>query len=187
MLVTMREAMHLKNLPRSGWLFAGVSQPESVADHSWSTAILALMLAKAVNLDLSRNGLSEPLDVGVVAQIALVHDLAESVVTDLPKRATVLFGADVKHDAEERALRQVTNGAYGDDFVALWKEYSDRSSPEGRLVFDADKLEMIHQALIYERAGNQNLGEYWHEHPWNYPVSEELYAALVNARRGGVQ
>jgi len=169
-------------LPRSGWLFAGVAQPESVADHSWATAFLTLNLAAVINTDPKAYGLSEPLEVGRAAQIAIVHDFAECVVTDLPKRATLLFGKKAKHQAEEKALLTLSEQASSWDFVALWREYSELSTPEGRLVADADKLEMVHQALVYERSGNQNLGEFWQEYQWHYQVSEEMFAALVDAR-----
>jgi putative hydrolase of HD superfamily len=185
MLEMLQAATTLKRLPRTGWLFAGVVQPESVADHCWATALLALSLAAWVNRDPAAAGLGAPLDAGRVAQIAVVHDLAESVVTDLPRRATQLLGKDVKHQAEAKALAQLTRELPNADFLALWQEYSELATPEGRLVHDADKLEMVHQALAYEQAGNQNLGEFWQEYHWHYQVSEEMYAALVTARHTG--
>jgi putative hydrolase of HD superfamily len=172
-------------LPRTGWLFAGVSQPESVAEHSWATALLALSLATIVNQNPLANGLSQPLDIGRTAQIAIVHDLAESVVTDLPRRATLLFGKEAKHQAEEKALLALAQQAPVWDFISLWREYSDLATPEGRVVSDADKLEMVHQALLYERAGNRNLGEFWQAYHWHYQASEELFADLLAARRTG--
>ena len=116
-----------------------------------------------------------------------MHDLAESSVTDLPRRATQLLGKEVKHRAEARALAYLSQDAPQAELLALWSEYSELSTPEGRVVHDADKLEMVHQALSYERAGNQNLGEFWQEYSWHYPISSELYAALVDARRAGVK
>ena len=187
MLPMLQAIASLKMLPRSGWLFAGVAQPESVADHSWATAVLAQLLGGVVNQDPVVQGLSVPLDMGRVAQIAIVHDLAEAVITDLPRRATQLLGKEVKHRAEEWALTELTQSMPTCDFVALWQEYSDHLTPEGRLVHDADKLEMVHQALAYERAGNQNLGEFWQEYHWFYPVSEEMYGLLWDARRIGGQ
>lgn len=185
LLELLQAATTLKRLPRAGWLFAGVAQPESVADHSWGTALLALALGATINRDPAANGLSAPLDVGRVAQIAVVHDLAESIVTDLPRRATQLLGKAVKHEAEAKALAQLVGDLPASDFLAIWQEYSELTTPEGRLVHDADKLEMMHQALTYERAGNQNLGEFWQEYQWHYQVSEEMYAALVAARSAG--
>jgi putative hydrolase of HD superfamily len=37
----------LKLLPRTGWLRAGIEHPESVAEHSLRTAMLAWMIAGA--------------------------------------------------------------------------------------------------------------------------------------------
>ena len=62
----------LKELERTGWAMRGVKRPESVADHSFGTAILSMILAK-----------DEGLDVGKAAMMALVHDLPEAVVGDI--------------------------------------------------------------------------------------------------------
>ncbi len=173
----------LKQLPRTGWLFAGVAQPESVAEHSFVMSWLALLLAEQINLAYQEQGLSQPLDVAKVAQIALVHDLAESILTDLPKRSTDLLGKAVKHEAEAFAMRQICrqlpNHAY---YLACWQEYVDAATPEGRLVRDADKLEMIHQALCYEQAGQRNLGEFWQAHQWYYPISRNFFEELGRLR-----
>ncbi|MEZ4728384.1 MAG: HD domain-containing protein [Caldilineaceae bacterium] len=173
----------LKQLPRTGWLLAGVAQPESVAEHSFVTCWVALLLAEAINESYQEQGLTQPLDVAKVAQLALVHDVAESMVTDLPKRSTELLGKTVKYQAEAAAMRQIfqempNSAAY----LAHWQEYVDDATPEARLVHDADKLEMIHQALCYEQAGQRNLGEFWQDHQWHYPVSRDLFAALCRFR-----
>lgn len=185
-LTLLQAASTLKRLPRTGWLLSGVAQPESVADHSFATALLAIALAEAINREPITHGLPGVLDVGRVALIAVVHDLAESLITDLPRRATQFLGKDVKHRAEASALGELVSDLPGSEIVALWQEYSELSTPEGRLVHDADKLEMVHQALVYERAGNRNLGEFWTAYQWHYRVSEEMYVALVNARQESV-
>ncbi|MCE7982572.1 MAG: HD domain-containing protein [Caldilinea sp. CFX5] len=173
----------LKQLPRTGWLFVGVAQPESVAEHSFVTSWLALLLAEQINLAYNEQGLSQPLDVARVVQIALVHDLAESILTDLPKRSTDLLGKAVKQQAEALAMQQICrhlpNHAY---YLACWQEYVDGATPEGRLVRDADKLEMIHQALCYEQAGQRNLAEFWQAHQWHYPVSRNFFEELCRLR-----
>ncbi|HMN28411.1 MAG TPA: HD domain-containing protein, partial [Caldilineaceae bacterium] len=143
-------ANDLKVLPRTGWLLAGVPAPESVADHCFVTALLACFLADAINADWAGQGLTRPLDRAHLLRIALLHDLAESLLTDLPKRSTELLGRPAKHAAEGRALEllfaQAPNAA---EYTALWAEYATEESPEARVVHDADKLEMIHQALRY--------------------------------------
>lgn len=177
----------LKQLPRTGWLLGGVPSPESVADHTLGTALLAHTLAHVVNDDVDAQGLDAPLDVGRVTMIALVHDLAESVMTDLPKRTSAVLGAEVKHRAEERVLVKIGSQlACGDELLTLWREYDGSLTPEARLVRDADKLEMVYQALAYERSGNTNLGDFWRGHRWHYPASEALFARLT-AERGTIR
>ena len=173
----------LKQLPRTGWLFAGVAQPESVAEHSFVMSWVAILLAEQINSAYHDQGLTQPLDVARVAQIALVHDLAESVLTDLPKRSTDLLSKAVKQQAEATAMQQICqplpNHAH---YLAYWQEYVDGATPESRLVRDADKLEMIHQALCYEQAGNRNLEEFWHAHQWHYPASRNFFAEFCRLR-----
>jgi putative hydrolase of HD superfamily len=173
------KANDLKVLPRTGWLLAGVPAPESVADHCFATALLVLLLADAINADWASQGLARPLDRAHLLRIALVHDLAESLLTDLPKRSTELIGRHTKHAAEGRALGLLFAQAPGAaDYTALWAEYAAAQSPEARLVHDADKLEMIHQALRYETCGQRNLDEFWQPAGWHYPASAALYRRL---------
>jgi putative hydrolase of HD superfamily len=106
-LLFLAHVQALKQFPRTGWLFAGVAQPESVADHSFVLSWVALLLAEQINLAYHAQGLDQPLDVAKIAQIALVHDLAESILTDLPKRSTDLLGKAVKHQAEALAMQQI--------------------------------------------------------------------------------
>jgi hypothetical protein len=48
------EAGTLKNTARTGWWMAGVKQPESVAEHSWRTSLIALVIAKLEGADPAR-------------------------------------------------------------------------------------------------------------------------------------
>ncbi len=174
---------YLKQLPRTGWLFAGIRQPESIAEHSFALSWLAIFLAEEINTNYSVQGLTAPLQLTQIIQIALVHDLAESVLTDLPKRSTELIGKAVKRQAEGDALAQffyqMPNGAH---YLACWHEYAEGVTPEGRLVRDADKLEMVHQALCYEQTGQRNLQEFWQDHQWHYPASRNLFDELCRLR-----
>jgi putative hydrolase of HD superfamily len=173
----------LKRLPRTGWLLNGVVPCESVADHSLAVALLAIGLAETVNEDWAAEGLVRPLDVGQVVTIAVVHDLAEGLLTDLPKRSTELLGKEVKHAAEAKAMAIILGAvANGDKYLRLWEDYNSAASPEARLVRDADKLEMMHQALVYERAGQRNLEEFWEAGIWHFAAAARVYAELRRKR-----
>jgi len=173
----------LKRLPRTGWLLNGVVPCESVADHTAGVALLTLTLAGAINADWRGAGLDAPLDTGRAVTLAVLHDVAESVVTDLPKRSAELIGAEAKHRAEAEAITGLlAELPGGHDYTILWNEYDARSTPEARLVADADKLEMVHQALQYERAGHRTLDEFWYGYRWNYGLCEHLYEVLQRQR-----
>jgi len=174
---------YLKQLPRSGWLFAGIRQPESIADHSYATIWTALLLAESINQEWQDQGLQAPLDISRVMQIALVHDLAESILTDLPKRSTDLVGKAVKHQAEADAIQlllaELPNGTL---YIERWHEYTANESAESLVAHDADKLEMVQQALRYEEMGQRNLQDFWEGHQWNFPASEALWQTLLQRR-----
>lgn len=179
LLTFLDHANDLKQLPRTGWLLAGVASPESVADHTCAVALLALALAEEINRDWQAEGLLRPLDVAAVMRIALLHDLAESILTDLPKRSSDLLGKQVKHDAEARAMACILNGLPGQvDLLTAWQSYDGAATPEAQLVIDADKLEMAHQALRYMRRGHTNLAEFLRGHRWSYGLCERLHNIL---------
>lgn len=182
MLPLLSALADLKALPRTGWLLADVALPESVADHAYGVALLTLALAAEINADPAAQGLGRPLDVGRASAVALVHDLAEYAVTDLPRRTTALIGAGAKHAAERRALEALLAGlAGGDALLACWEEYAAAATPEALLVRDADKLDMLHQALRYSRRGHTNLGEFTQGHTWHYPACAQIAAILCSA------
>lgn len=182
-LAVLDRANDLKQLPRTGWLLAGVSVPESIAAHSYATALLALLLADAINADWSGQGLARPLDSERVLRIALLHDLSESLLTDLPKRSADLLGRQTKLKAEARAAQQIFAPAPdGAAYADLWAEYASGASPEAQVVRDADKLEMVHQALRYEASGQRNLAEFWAQPQLHFAASASLYQRLVASR-----
>lgn len=183
LLNILAHAAVLKQLPRTGWLLHGVQPCESVADHTTGVALLTLALASAINVEWQAAGLERPIDAGRAVMLAVLHDLAESVVTDLPRRTTQLIGAEIKRRAEAQALTDILTGLPGnDDYATLWAEYAMTSSPEARLVHDADALEMVHQALQYERAGHRTLGEFWRDHRWHFRLCEHLCQVLQKLR-----
>lgn len=172
----------LKRLPRTGWLLAGIAPVESVADHALATALLALILAEAVNADLPTAQLETPLNIAEVLSIALLHDLAECVLTDLPHRATDLLTPAVKHDAERAGLLGITRSlANGSAWVDKWEAYAAGSSPEARLVRDADKLELAHQALRYALSGRRGLDDFLAPRAYHYAQSDALAAEISQA------
>lgn len=149
----LKAAGTLKRVVRRGWVRVGVGHPESVAEHSYRAALLTMLLA-----DL------EGLDIGKAIRMALLHDLAEAIVGDLtPEERRRLEGAEWREDeAMELILRRLPP-RLAEDYLALWREYQVGGSPEARLVQQADRLEMILQALEYEEEGFEprRLDDFW--------------------------
>ncbi|MBD3219975.1 HD domain-containing protein [bacterium] len=142
----------LKTTPRTGWHLRGVPAPEGVAAHSWGTAMVALTLAEMSD---------EPLDRGRVLAMAVLHDLAEAEVSDIPRLASRFLPDGAKNTAEARALDEMLDGLpVQASWTALMDDYKTEASAEARLVRDADRLEFLLQAWVYrETTGNRRLAE----------------------------
>ena len=167
----------LKLLPRIGWLQRGVPNAESVAEHTFGVATLALLIGDTI----------DGLDRGKLLAIAMLHDLAEALLSDLPASAKRFIGSDHKHAAERSALEEMLaklpNRA---EYLALWDEYARGCCREARLVKRIDRIEMLALALAYERAGSRALGEFWEDidDGWGdeFPVLRELAAEIMERR-----
>lgn len=141
----------LKEVKRSGWLARGIESPESVSDHSFRLALLALVYAK-----------QEGLDVGKCVELALVHDLHEVNSGDI-----IWPTADEKKKFEEEKkgmheLIQLLPEEEKQSILDLWNEYAEKQSPEAKLVHDLDKIEMLLQVLEYlQNKKLQNADEFF--------------------------
>lgn len=147
------EFNHLKQLYRQGWLQRGVphARCESVAEHTFGVAVLALFLSAAHLPDL---------DVSKVLRMALLHDFGEIYVGDI----TPADGMDreVKRRLEQQAVQQVLHKLpRGADYIALWEEYERGASHEAQFVRQMDRLEMALQASVYEHQGLADLSEFF--------------------------
>lgn len=151
------ESVRLKSIPRLGWLLRGVRDVESVAAHSYGVAFTAMLLG-----DLARSRGME-VDIERVTRMALLHDLAEARIGDLPGNIKPYFEPGTIQKAEERLVSEMLNplGTLGVEWYSVWQEYEDRQTLEARLVKAADKLDLLIQACEYERGGAQRLDEFW--------------------------
>ena len=76
-------------------LRVGVNNPESVGDHMYFMALMALT-STPENLDRSR-----------CIEIALVHDLAECIVGDITPEKFSGVSKEVKHKMEQEAMENI--------------------------------------------------------------------------------
>ncbi|XP_015250882.1 PREDICTED: HD domain-containing protein 2 [Cyprinodon variegatus] len=139
MLQFMKLIGQLKRVPRTGWVYRNVKNPESVSDHMYRMALMSLTITDPT-VDRDR-----------CIKLSLVHDMAECIVGDIAPSDNVSKAE--KHRREEEAMRHLTSllpEGLKQEIYALWEEYESQSSPEARLVKQFDLLEMIMQAHEYE-------------------------------------
>ncbi|GGP86723.1 HD domain-containing protein [Streptomyces melanogenes] len=135
----------LKRAKRSGWWIVGVKDPETVAEHSFRTAIIASVLA-----------MMEGADPAKAALLAVFHDTQETRVSDIPRIGRRYLKAasneEVTADQVSAAHPAVTAGVQ-----RIVEEYENGDSPEVIVAHDADKLECLVQAVEYREQGYANV------------------------------
>ena len=134
------EAGLLKRVKRTGWWCSGVKDPESVAEHSHRSALLAFYIAAEEGGDAFR-----------ASALAVFHDLPETRISDA-HAVVKRYWADIERD-EARARDEqnacLPAGSARRQISALGREWVEGRSLEARSARDADYLECAIQALEY--------------------------------------
>jgi len=131
----------LKKTPRTGYQFLG-SGGESVADHSFRTAVIGYVLAsQETNADTER-----------VALMCLFHDFPEARTGD----QNYVNKKYVKSD-ENKAIRDQLKGLpFGDKIAATLQEFRSAKTLEACLSKDADQIDFIMELKEQLDLGNTN-------------------------------
>ena len=142
----------LKKTKRRGWKEkAGIEKPESVADHSYGVAVMAMVFSDIESLDTAK-----------VLRMALLHDLAESVTGDfMPGEVS----KENKRETEIQAMDEILANLPSDlvkPYTNIWMEYLEGKTREAVLLHEIDKLEMALQAVKYfgEGVSMEKLSEF---------------------------
>jgi putative hydrolase of HD superfamily len=142
------EIGRLKEIKRTGWINKSVKNPESVADHSFRLAVLAMLYAEESNLNSEK-----------CMKMALVHDMAEIYTGDIPRHDKE------KIEKEEQALKRLLEklpDKMKKEITDLWEEFAAKKSKEAMLVSDLDKIEMLIQAVDYKKQRRaENMDEFF--------------------------
>ncbi|KAJ3708738.1 hypothetical protein LUZ61_012443 [Rhynchospora tenuis] len=142
----------LKTTKRKGWVNHGIKGPESISDHMYRMAIMALIAPDLPNIDRER-----------CIKIAIVHDIAEAIVGDITPSDGIPKSEKSRREKEalDEMCRILGGGLRADEIKELWAEYENNSSVEASIVKDFDKVEMILQALEYETEHGKVLDEFF--------------------------
>ena len=143
----------LKKIRRTGWQLRGIKDGESLADHCFGVVLLTHILAALASTKLDRQK---------AVSMAIVHELGECRVGDIPYTALKYFPD--KSSMEEEAvtdIMQPVGAELQQETLALFKEFEDGNTVEARFVRAIDKLDMMITAAEYEKAGYSGLTDFW--------------------------
>jgi|SRR5688572_7597819 len=155
----------LKSVYRRTYLIDG-SRSENSAEHSWHLALMAIVLAEHAN---------EPLDVGKVIKMVLIHDIVEIDAGD-----TYIYDSqDDKAEREQRAADRIFGLLPPDqaaEFRSLWDEFEERETAEARFASALDRfIPQLHNFYTEGRS--------WKEHGI---TSERVLLRNVEISHGSV-
>ncbi|EEQ29464.1 hypothetical protein McanMca71_004352 [Microsporum canis] len=152
----------LKTTKREGWRRFNIPHGESIADHMYRMSVMTM---------LAPPSLASKLNILHCTKMALVHDMAESIVGDItPVDTEVTKAEKARREAEvmeyisNTLLGSVFGGIPGEGLQKIFEEYEEDKTLEARFVHDIDKMELLLQAVEYERShgGKLNLSEFYH-------------------------
>lgn len=135
----------LKKTPRTGYQFLGTGG-ESVADHSFRTAVIGYVLAS----------MHPEADRDKVILMCLFHDFPEARTGDhnyVNKKYVVV-------DEEKAIQDQVTGLPFGNEVSRLLREFNAIETFEARLSKDADQLDLILELKEQLDLGNPHAEEW---------------------------
>jgi len=139
-----KTAANLKNISRQGWIDKlSLDSPESVADHSYSMAIMSMVISDLENYNSEK-----------ILKMVLLHDLAESKIGDYTPDQ---ISKEKKKELENKAFFEIVRNlpdSVRTQYLKIWQEYQEKNSPESKIVHQIDRLEMALQAKLYEKEGH---------------------------------
>jgi len=163
----IQKAENLKNTIRCSRTSQG--RPESSAEHSWRLALMAMVFEEEFrNLNFQK-----------ILKLCLIHDLGEAIGGDIPAIEQNEGGDKaVKERRDFIELTAPLGQPLAGQFLALWDDYENASSPEAALVKGLDKLETLIQHNQGDKSENLvdyafNL-EYGRPQMGGHPLLKEL-------------
>lgn len=183
----IREIDKEKFIKRQTYLSDGV-QKENDAEHAWHMAVMTLLLSEYANGEI---------DVLKTISMLLIHDLVEIDAGDT--YAYDEEGKKTQKQREEAASKRIFGMLpedQGEKFMALWREFEARETPEAKFARTMDNLQpMMLNALtggkswsergirlsqILERNKNTAAGS---EELWKYAYQNFL---VPNVKQGKI-
>ncbi|MFC1801754.1 HD domain-containing protein [Nanoarchaeota archaeon] len=170
----------VKKQVREGWNLHKIPQPESIADHSYRVAMMALVLSPQAKLNSEKT-----------MAMALLHDALHALVPDTPskhdeseQKMTNQEMAEIERKAMKKLLSNLDQKK-AKEFFEMFLDVEEKRTKEGEFVKDLDRLEMCFQALEYEKQHQKDLSEFfvYSESRLTHPFVKELFQKLKKSRK----
>ena len=144
---------NLKNISRQGWIDKlSITNPESVADHTFSMAMIGMVLSDLDNYNTEK-----------ILKMILLHDLAESITGDFtPEQKSKNEKIILENKVMKKILSHLPENLQT-QYLKVWEDYMQNKSTEANLVHQIDKFEMALQAKIYQKKANYEQTETFFE------------------------
>ena len=120
----------LKCNTRHSWTSSG--RQESVAEHSWRLAVMAMLCADEY----------PDLDMNKVIKMCLIHDFGEAITGDIPAFLKTAQNESEEDRAVEKLLSELPTN-FHHELQALFDEMNARETQEAKLFKSLDNLEAL--------------------------------------------
>jgi putative hydrolase of HD superfamily len=140
----------LHDLPRTGWILRGIAAQESIGAHVLGTQFVVMALGPRIvpRIDTER-----------ALALALLHDVPEAWLGDLPRTAAGLFPPGVKAQAEDRAAEELLP-PLAPLALERWREFRANTTREARFVRVCDRLQLGVRLVGHHRLGVRGLDDF---------------------------
>lgn len=148
----------LKTTKREGWRRFGING-ESISDHMYRMSIMTMFAPPE---------LASKINIPHCTKMALIHDMAESLVGDITPVDTHITKAE-KARREAAVMDYITENLLGkvpgaslsaQEMKGVFEEYEENKTLEANFVHDIDKMELLLQMVEYERSHKVDLTEF---------------------------
>jgi len=169
----------LKRLKRAGWKKEKIRNGESVSDHSFSTAILAMILAPKLRVNREK-----------FVKMALIHDIGESIIGDVlwydrnlgVNKERLAKKQKDEDKAMEKILMKLSDKK---EYMSLWKEMTEMKTKTAKLLKEIDRLDLAMQAFFYEKSRIKNLLPFFEfvDMYIHHPILKKVMSELKSRRK----
>ena len=128
------------NLERAWYKRRGILNPETVAQHQISAALLCIKFRE----EITRLWLN----IQIIQDTLLIHDIAEPDVRVTDRTPHDIYDPHQHRRNEEAVIKEILRN--NPRLVELWLDYEDGRTPEWKFSMEIDKLQAIERSRFYQ-------------------------------------